>query len=161
MTIDNAEVVQQLVAAVQSLLPAVGGGMQRLLSVLPVRITPAGIGDLVAAVRDPEGDVLGRRVEALVVMEFETSTPAMLAPAVSASVSAITGANRAEMAVRGILRASLDRLSEKIVAKEGALATATQEIRFKILFEYRKAPVFTEETIHKIPVEMDIGNSTV
>lgn len=117
----------------------------------PLKILPTGLGGYIAPHDDPEGDLLGRRIEAQVRLIITGTTPNALATRTAAAQKAVLGLSAAERRQRGLLRVGLDP----------TVAPVTQANRravgFAILYEYIHIPTEAGGIIHEIPITVNVG----
>src|SRR5262245_56072652 len=102
-----------LAAALGSLLPAGDPALAPELTINPVRIRLVGIGGYVGPHVEPDGDVVGRFLEAQALVEVKASSVAGLDAAVGTVTRALVGAGRDDLRAAGILRLELEGLGEK------------------------------------------------
>ncbi len=140
------EALDALSAALESLLPPDLSPSPSMM-VNPARIVPTGLGGFVGLQDDPLGEIIGRRLDALVTVNVETPT-ADLAEAVMAVTSAFLAADRTTLRGLGILRMALDEIGS--ASSKGN--NTQRDLSFSVLFEYLKRPEENGGVISEIPV---------
>jgi hypothetical protein len=144
--------VQSLVGAV--IIPS----LQTTVIVTPVRITPTGLGGFVDLNIDPIGDIVGRRVDAIVTVLAEMPTAAALTEASSAIIQALLTAGRKTLVEGGIQRLVFaDAKPTTSQTKPDGTVVAIREIRFEVLFEFLKRPEDPEDVISAIPLNLTVS----
>ena len=152
----NDEVVQGLTTALAGLLPAGPDlSLRPLLTVVPVRLTPTGLGGYVAPSSDPAGDVVGRRLQARVSVTVRAGDEDSLGPAVTGVTRALLAADRATLVQQGILRVTLGELGTRSVAPNGQ---ARRDVDFDVLYEFLKGPTEAEGVIREIELALAPGD---
>jgi len=149
---DLQQFIQSLIATV--VLPS----LQTKITVTPNRITPIGLGGFVAFNQDPRGEILGRRVDALVSVFAEMPTVMELAEGVSALIQALLTAGRKTLVEGGIQRLLFVDLEPVIVAtRQDGSVFASREIKFNVQFEYLQRPEAAEDVIREIPIILNVN----
>lgn len=147
------EALEGLNVSLQVLMPLQSDlGVDLITMVNPLSITPTGVGGLIDIDQEPAGDILGRRIEASVVVILRERNLAPLQGAATTLTRALLGAERKTLLDLGVLHIRQESSSYRYVAKEN------QEIEliFHILFEYQKLPEEAEEMIEEIPVNINL-----
>jgi hypothetical protein len=149
----STEALSSLVDLLQSLLPAaVDPALRPTVVVSPRRIVPTGLGGFVGWSHSPEGDLLGRRVEALAHVQVRAATLDELSGIVANVTRAFVTADAAALRSAGILRIDLEALGPPPVAG----GEATREVTFGILYEFVHQPVDDGDTILTIPFDLEL-----
>lgn len=151
------EALQGLTAAVASLLPPPGDpSLAPVVSLGSVRIGPLGVGGFVGINDDPAGEIVGRRVEAAVLLGVKAASEDEMPAAVGAVASALLAADRASLRQLGILKLSLDGVAQPAGA---AAQAAARDLSVSILYEFLKPPTAPEGTIAKVPLELEVDTT--
>jgi hypothetical protein len=145
-----------LAAALGSLLPpADDPALAPELTINPVRIRPTGLGGYVGPHVDPDGDVVGRFLEARALVEVKAASLAGLDAAVGTVTRALVGAGRDDLRAAGILRLELDDLGDKTPPPEPT-DSASQAVTFAIAYEFLKEPVEGGGVIAELPLDLEL-----
>jgi hypothetical protein len=145
-----------LATALGSLLPPPAApALAPELTVNPVRIRPTGLGGYVGPHSEPDGDVVGRFLEARALVEVKAASLDELDAAVGTITRALVGAGRDDLRKAGILRLELDELGAKTPPPEAA-DNATQAVTFAVAYEFLKAPDEGGGVIEKIPLDLEL-----
>jgi hypothetical protein len=144
-TITN-EPIDALAAAIRSLLPEVADPAVRPgLMVNPLWVVPTGLGGFVGMSADPQGQILGRRLEATVEVIAKALNAEALSEAVTTVTRALLSADRATLLELGLLNVTLDEVGPKVAL--GAPGSITERaLTFRVLFEFLKQPEEAERT---------------
>jgi hypothetical protein len=149
------EALQGLTTAVGSLLPVPADpALAAAVSLGSVRISPTGVGSHIGTNDDPAGEIVGRRVEAAVVLGVRASTDDELPAAVGAVTTALLAADRASLRQLGILRVSLESVAPPASPQQGL-----REVSVNVLYEYVKPPTGPEGLIAEVPLEMEVDTT--
>jgi hypothetical protein len=153
------QAVNALRTFVQSLVGAVTiPSLQTTVTIIPTRISPTGLGGFVDLNSDPIGDIIGRRVEAIVSIVAEMPTIATLPEATGAIVQALMTAGRATLLQGGIQRlVFVEAKPAAAVSKPDGSVAAIREIEFEVLFEFLKRPEEAEDVISEIPLNLTVS----
>lgn len=153
------QAVNALRTFVQSLVSTVTiPSLQTTTVVIPTRIAPTGLGGFVDFNTDPIGDIIGRRVEALVSVVAEMPTAATLTEAASTIIQTLLTAGRKTLAEGGIQKlVFVDAKPNAALTKPDGTVVATREIRFEVLFEFLKHPEDPEDVISEIPLNLTVS----
>jgi hypothetical protein len=150
----SVEALSNLTAAVAELLPPVAAPVLPLvLEVLPLHIAPTGLGGYVGLSHEPEGEILGRRLEASARVAVKAADAEQLGEAVTAVTSALLAADRAVLRSKGILRLDLDSIGPKPEPS----GPVERELQFKVLYEFLKRPTEAGDVIQRIPIDFELG----
>lgn len=150
----STEALQRLSAVLTELLPdAPSAELTPSLEVLPLRISPTGLGGYVGPSHEPEGDILGRRVEASARVAVKAANAEGLGPAVATVTQALLAADRRDLRSKGILRIELGAIGPSPAEEAGG--TARREVDFKVLFELLRKPTEAGRVIQEIPIEIE------
>jgi hypothetical protein len=133
--------------------------LQATLSVIPLRVTPTGIGGFVGVHPEPVGDVLGRRLHARVDVTVRADDLDELGTAVTDISRALLGASAPELRGQGILRLGLEEIGESTVTGQGANEVARRDLAFTVLFEHLRLPQEGEGVIETVPLMIDAGST--
>jgi hypothetical protein len=141
-------------SAVSALLPpAPAPGLESSVNVLPRRMRPVGLGNLVGQQDDPAGQVLGRRLEAAVVVTVRAADANGLGDQVAEVAGALVGASPVDLRRSGIVRLSM----EDHGGAPAAGAPPQRDVTFDVLYEHIQRPEETEGLIRRIPLGLDLG----
>ena len=152
----NTEALNGLTTVIQSLLPdVVPPELPPFLLVTPMNITPTGLGGFVGLNNDPQGDILGRRLEATVHVTARAAGLEELNNAVPTITQALLGLDRATLLENGVLQISLDEIAP--VSSSGQPGELVRELKFRVLYEFLKIPEESEELIEQIPINVGVG----
>lgn len=152
----DSEALDELTAAVGSFLPDVAEpSVQLALLVAPEHITPTGLGGFIGINENPQGEILGRRLEAMAVVTVRANSIGPLNDAVAAVVRAFLGADRTALLGQGILRVALDGVGSQTVTGTGRNRVVERGLTLKILYEFLKRPEEPEDVILEIPKNLD------
>ena len=122
-----------------------------VVDILPVKISPTGLGGFVALHEDPVGDRIGRQIDAQVRVLVSGNSPAAVITAANAVNQAVLSLSRLEMAQRGILRAGVDT-SVPLPTEEN-----TRLLGFRLIYEFIKDPEEAGDIIIEIPINLSQG----
>ena len=154
----SAEALSSLTAAIQALIPAGNDpALKPSCFVNPIRVMPTGLGGLAGLNDTPAGEILGRRLEALVLVTARGETTDQLNTTVSAITSAVAGAERKDLSKQGIQRIVLNEIRPKSVVDSGGKSISEQEVSFKVLYEFLKLPQQADGLISKVTLDMDVS----
>jgi hypothetical protein len=149
----STEALIGLAAAIESLLPVpTDPSLKPSVVVQAISIAPAGIGGVVGIHHEPDGDIVGRRIDATVGVGLRAQANAIGA-AVSEAINAILAADRAVLLNHGLLRVTVGRIGERN-AGQGNLVE--QEVGFRVLYEFLKRPEGPGDIIQQIPLNMQL-----
>ena len=144
-----------LATALGSLLPTPPApALAPELTVNPVRIRPTGLGGYVGPHTDPDGDVVGRFLEARALVEVKAASLDELDAAVGTITRALVGAGREDLRRAGILRLELDELGDKTSPE--AADNATQAVTFSVAYEFLKGPDEGGGVIAEVPLDLEL-----
>lgn len=151
----DAEAVDSLATTISGLLPV---GSSALVTVFPRRVVPVGIGGFLGLNDDPAGpagDLLGRRVEAIVATRVSAADRDALSATVTALINALIASDRSRLRSLGLHTLVLDEIGEQTAAPQGN--GLEQTVRFTVQFEFLKRPEEPEGIITEIPLEVKIA----
>ena len=152
----DTEALDGLSEAVQSLLPEVAdSGLQRSLLVNSARITPTGIGGFIGNNKDPRGAILGRRVEAQILITLKAETVAQLNSAVTQVTQRLLGSDRVALLGMGILKIGLDNVGQ-VTTGTGPTAGAESRLSFHALYEFQKVPEQADGIIQEVQINANL-----
>ncbi len=156
MTTLAGEALERLALVVQSFLPSTPNPQYRpSVSVSPVRVTPTGLGGFVGMCPEPNGEILGRRVDARVLVTVRAPDLDHLGDAVSSAARALSGAERATLEGQGIFRLDLETIGPPPV--DGA--PVQRELTFRVLYEYLKLPEESGGVIAAVPLDLETSQT--
>ena len=148
----STEALDGLTAAIQSLLPPPANPNLTPVTIQPITISPAGLGGFVGINDNPVGEIIGRRIDATVVIGVKASS-VDIGGAVSAVINALLAADRATLLSLGLLRVTLDKVGDP---SAGPGPAVQQPVSFRVLYEYLKKPVDPEGIIQQIPLNIQL-----
>ncbi len=152
----DGEALVGLTAAAESFLPDIADPSVRLiLLVAPASVAPTGLGGFIAANEDPQGDILGRRLDATALVTVTANDVGPLNGAVSAVINSFLGADRAALLEQGILRVALDEVGPQSISGSGNNRVVERILTFKVLYEFIKRPEEAEDVILEVPINLD------
>jgi hypothetical protein len=152
----NTEALAGLTAAIESLLEdVVDPPVQLSLLVTPTHISPTGLGGFVGINEDPQGRILGRRLQATALVSVSASDVGSLNEAVVAVTSAFLGADRGSLLEKGILRVGLDDIGPRSTSGSGSNMREERALTFSVLYEFLKRPDESEGIILEVPINLD------
>jgi hypothetical protein len=152
-----AEAIASLTTAMSSLLPSPPTpALAPALMVTPVKVAPAGIGGYVGHHPDPQGDVLGRRVTARVIMSVPAANATALDDEVERITQSVLTTGRGELAQLGILKLSLLELGPRPPAPSGGPPTAPRrDVTFDVLYEFLKFPEAAGGALQTVTLDIE------
>lgn len=153
VTIVYQDALDSLKITVASIVPSIVSPTTRILSILPLRINPAGIGGIVGLGTDIPGEIPGCQIDSRVTFIFESDTIEHLVAALSQTVMSLVSLSRVDMAKKGILRQSLYSQGDII---ESSSSRFRQIVTFALLYEYIPTIVTPEGIITEIPQYIDL-----
>lgn len=153
----NTEAVSSLTNTLKSLLPhEADASTAPVLLAVPLRVTPAGLGGYVGPHVGPVGDIVARRVEALVKVSIGAKTLTDLDARLTGVTGALLAAEGGVLRERGVLRVALEELGPQ--PSDGPPdQVKRRELTFKVLYEYLHAPEEDEGIILEIPINLAAG----
>ena len=154
----NGEALTQLTTALSSLLPPSGSpALAPDLAVSPTRFRTTGLNGFVGTNADPEGEIIGRRVEANAIVGVKTKALNTLNGAVAGLTAAVVGAPRGDLRKLGILDVGVAGLGPQTPPGPGPSGVARQEVTFTVSYEYLKLPVAPSGVITEVPLDLDLS----
>lgn len=152
----NTEALAGLTAVMESLLADVADPPVQLSPlVTPTHISPTGLGGFVGINEAPQGEILGRRLQAMALVTVSANDVDSLNEAVVAATSACVGAERGSLLEQGILRVTLDDVGPQSTSGSGNNMTVERTLTFNILYEFLKRPEESEDVILEVPINLD------
>jgi hypothetical protein len=145
----NAQAFDALAGTVRSLLPGTPE-----VRVNPVRVSPAGLAGFIGLSHEPDGQIVGRLIDARTVVTVEEDTAALLDDAVSDVTQALVGADRGDLRAAGVLRLALDGVGTPV--GDGPLR---RDVTFAVAYEFVKGPDEGEGIIEEIPIDADLDGT--
>lgn len=153
----NREALDSLAAAIRSFLPAAGNPAHASsVAVFPSRITSTGLGGFVGLHHEPEGEVVGRQIDADVRVTVRAAAVGGLTTVAEAAAQALVGAGRKELGEKGILDLSFTQLGEARPLQ--GETPAEQELAFRVRYEFLKVPTEAGDVIREIPIQLEVGS---
>jgi hypothetical protein len=150
----SVEALDALRTTIRGLLPTQPDlTLQPAIHIQPTSITTTGLNGFVAMLDDPVGEIIGRRIEAAVIIHLKAATAAEADGVVSGAITALVAADRATLLSQGLLRLALEKVGDRLA---GQGVTVTQEVTLKALFEYLKLPADPQDTIQQIPLNITL-----
>ena len=141
-----------LQASIRALLPVQADvNLQAEIRIQPTSITTTGLNGFVGMHHNPVGEILGRRVEALVSVVLKAATADTADTLVSDAITALVAADRATLLSTGLFRLSLVKVGDRL---PGPGLTVTRELTLWALYEFLKLPTDPEDTIQQIPLNI-------
>lgn len=154
------EAVTALSSVVSALLPvSPTPPHQATVSVVPEKVSPTGLGGYVGPAVDPMGDVVGRRIQARLVVTARAGALAGLGAAVQQVSTALLGAGSTSLRGQGILKLGMGEMGPASVAGQGANQVASREVIFSVLFEHLRLPEAGEGVIDQVPLMMEVATT--
>ncbi len=149
----STEALSGLAAAIQSLLPSPADpNLKPSVVVQATLISPVGIGGVVGISHDPNGEIVGRRVDAVVGVGVRAQANE-IDTAVSEAISSILAADRATLFSQGLLRVAVDKIGDRTPAQDNLVE---QVVGFRVLYELLKQPADPEDIIGEIPLNIQL-----
>jgi hypothetical protein len=158
------EAITGLEATFRSFLPApVSEALKPVVFVNPLRVAPAGVGGFVAASQEPQGDILGLRLDAQVSVTVKADSADNLNGAVSTMTRTLLGADQDALIKQGILRIALEGMAPNPVAQPGVdpAAPARRDLTFRVLYEFLQKPRAGQSVIQQIQTDIDVDKPGV
>jgi hypothetical protein len=156
----NGEALAGLTAALSSLLPASADpALAPELAVSPTRFATTGLNGFVGLSHDPDGEIVGRRVDANAIVGVKTGSLEALNGAVADVAAALVGAAHSDLRKLGILGVGVSGLGPQSTTGAGADAVSRQEITFAVSYEFLKLPAEASGVIGSVPLDVDLARS--
>lgn len=149
MDVIGSQAIESLTTVINTLLSGISPTPS--VAIQPLKVSPTGLGGYLAPHQDPQGDRLGRRVEAQIWATISEGSPAARAAAVTAVNNQMLNMSRAEMLERGMLRVSAE------LDVPAPTQTNTFVLGYRVLFEFIKHPEEAGDVIREIPVNLAVG----
>jgi hypothetical protein len=150
----DTEALSGLNAAIESLLEDVTApSIQLGPMVTSAHIAPTGLGGFVGANEVPPGEILGRRLQATVLVTVSANDADALNEAVVEVTSACLGTDRPLLLEKGILRITLDDVGPQATGVEDT--NVERALTFEVLYEFLKRPEEAEDVIVEVPINLD------
>jgi len=159
MDLFNVQAVNSLKATLNSLLPAIAdASIQRQLVVHPAKITPVGLGGFITLNANPLGEVLGRQIEAIALVDLQAPTTLLLHQESAAITASLIGENRGALRNQGIFSIVLDQLGlpERQPIASGQFVMY-QSLTFRVNYEFLKYPQANEDVIRQVPINLNLS----
>ena len=157
MEVSVTEAVAALDAAIQGLLPgAPDPALAPEVRINPLTSHLAGVGGVLGLNREPPGEIMARRLSAHVVVRVKAGDLAGLAAAEARVTNALVGADANGLRAQGIFRLARDHSLPDLVlsAADGLPSGAGKDIRFQVLYEFRKLPDEPSGVIDALPLDL-------
>ena len=126
-----------------------------------VDVRPTGLGGFVAYAHSPEGEVVGRRVEADAVITARADSIPNLDIVVDELMTAVLATDRATLRSQGLLRLTLAELGPAPAVDTpggGRPPDAfSRDMRFHVLYEFLLQPTAPAGLIGQIPLDLEVG----
>jgi len=152
--------ISGLSAVVAELLPpAPVAGLPHTIRVVPVRVAPTGLGGFVSLNRSPAGEILGRRLDARVVVTVRVTDSADLQPAVDEVATAVVARDFGAARGAGLLRIGFEEFGPRASSGQGAGEVHRMDVEFLALFEHLRLPADGEDTIERVPLLFEVGST--
>ncbi len=149
----SAEALSGLAAAFQTLLPVPADpNLKPSVVVQATSISLTGIGGVIGPSHEPDGEIVGRRVDAVVGIGVRAPSNGIGA-AVSDAINAILAADRAALLNQGLLRAAVDNIGDRTQFQGNIVE---QVVGFRVLYEFLKKPADPEDIIREIPLNIQL-----
>jgi hypothetical protein len=145
----DSEAIAELTTALTSLIP--GGIPAPTVAIYPRSVRPAGLGGFVGLHHDPEGDVIGRRIDATLAVAVEAADLPALSDAVTAINRALVAADSNALRTSGVLGLTLDDIGSQTASADGSLR---QSLTYSVRFEYLKPPEEAAGIIEEITLDV-------
>src|SRR4051794_18343440 len=156
----NGEALTGLTAALTSLLPpAADPALAPDLAVSPTRFATSGLNGFVGVNHDPDGEIVGRRVQANAIVGVKTKSTATLNAAVATTTASVVGAPRGDLRKLGILGIGVSGRGPQTTSGSGANAVARQEVTFDVSYEFLKLPAAASGVIAAVPLDVDLARA--
>jgi hypothetical protein len=146
----DSEAIAELTAALTALIP--GSVPAPAVAIYPRCVRPASLGGFVGLHHDPEGDIIGRRIDATLSVAVTAQDPASLSDAITAVNRALVAADPTALRSSGVLKLALDTIGPRTAANDGG--NLRQDLTFTVLFEYLKPPEEAEGIIEEITLDV-------
>jgi hypothetical protein len=148
----SVEALSALKTSIEALLPpAADPALAPTVVIQPLTISPLGLGGIVGVNDNPVGDIIGRRVEAIVLVGLKAPADG-IAAAVAAAITALLAADRATLLGHGLLQIAVDKIGEATSGPD----PVQQPVSFRVLHEFLKTPTAPEDVIQSIPVNVQL-----
>lgn len=150
----DIEALNGLTAAVSSLFPAPARAeLATGVLVSAARVTPTGVGGYTGPSTGPAGDILGRRVNAELLLTVRADNGAELDGAVGQLTAAVLGAERRTLLEKGIQRIALGGIRDRVLPAAGETdVPVTRDVGVSVVYEYLKVPEEPTGIIQIVPV---------
>jgi hypothetical protein len=154
----NTEALTGLTAAMHSLVPPPADPtLTPDITVRPTRFGTTGLSGFVGVNHEPDGEILGRRVQASAVVGVKTKTLNALNDAVAAVTASVVGAQRGDLRRLGILDIGVGGLGPQAPPSAGPTGVARQEVTFDVSYEFLKLPTAASGVIASVPLDVDLS----
>jgi len=156
------EAITGLETTFRSILPAPASeALRPVVLVNPLRVTPAGLGGFVAASQEPQGDILGLRLDVQVSVTVKADNADNLNGAVSTMTRTVLSANQGDLLNKGILRIALEGMEPNLAVRPGdePAAPAKRDLTFRVLYEFLKKPQESQSIIQEIQTDIEVSTT--
>jgi hypothetical protein len=151
------EALQGLTSAVESILPAPADpALKPALSLGSAKVAPLGLGGFVGTSREPDGQILGRRVRATMTVRVAAASADGVPAAVASASEALLAADPVGLRTLGILDLTLAGVAGPPGSGGGA---NSRDLSVELLYEYVKPPAAPEGVISTVPLELDVDTT--
>lgn len=156
----TSEAIDGLSSAVAGLLPPPPVvSLPHTIRVVPSRVTPTGLGGFVGLHREPAGEIVGRRVDARVLVSVRVDGEGDLDAAVDRVAVAVAGRDAGQARSEGLIRIGLVDIGGETSTGQGENQVRAKEMAFTALFEHLRVPTEAAETIARVPLLVDVGST--
>ncbi len=157
MDILTVEALAGLKSSLASLIPpAAEPEYTSVLSIIPGRVHPTGVGGFVGLSTDPIGEIFGRRIEAAVSITIKAGAAEELGVMVDTVTHSLMAAGRTVLAQNGILSLTLEGVGPLKVSGSGNNQITERDLSAQVLYEFLKLPEQASGLIHEVPIEQDL-----
>ena len=147
-----------LTAALTSLLPpSADPTLAPDLSVSPTRFSTTGLNGFVGYNHEPDGEILGRRVEANAIVGVKTKTVDALNGAVAGVTASVVGAPHGRPPQARDPDIGVSGLGPQTPPRAARRASRRQEVTFDVSYEFLKEPTAASGVIAEIPLDFDFS----
>lgn len=148
----TSDALAGLRSAMAQLVPdASSNNVTRRAIATPGKISPVGVGGVVALRRDPEGMALGRRIEASVRVTFRGGDEAGREAFALETSSNVLSRASGELRAMGILRLRPDVEVESDASQ--------RVVRFGVVYEFVAEPAAGEGVIERVPTRVEVESA--
>jgi hypothetical protein len=142
----GAEALQKLLALLNALLPD-DLAPRPALTLIPLRISPTGLGGFVGISDVPAGDLYGRRVQARLLVAVSAASLSALEQAIASVLANFVGADAAALRIQGLMTLSLAEVGPLPTDSSG---TVERTLTFSVTYDFVKMPEEDAGVVHEI-----------